>query len=77
MVAKEVAKLTYEQAIEELDQIIEALDTGEVSVDELAEKFERAVTLLEELNKRIVSAKEKVEQLGPKLEELIGQEDDG
>lgn len=38
-------KLSYEEAIEELEQILEALENGELSLKDSMEKFKRGVEL--------------------------------
>jgi exodeoxyribonuclease VII small subunit len=44
---------TYEQAIEELEQIVRDLEKMEVPVDQLEEKAKRAKDLLEYCQKRL------------------------
>jgi exodeoxyribonuclease VII small subunit len=62
--------LTYQEAITELEGIVKELDRGVVDVDTLSEKFERAVNIVEELDRRIARTRAKVDQLAPRLEAL-------
>jgi exodeoxyribonuclease VII small subunit len=72
--SKDIHQLSYEQAVSELNAIIEEFDSGNVSVDLLAEKFERAVEILQELSQRINNAKMQIQELSPKVEEILKKE---
>ena len=65
-------KLTYAQAVEELNGIIGELDEGLVDVDALTVRFQRAIDIMEDLDGRIRRARAKVEELAPRLEALSG-----
>lgn len=67
----ELKSLKYHEIVRELDLILEDFESGQVDVDELADKYERAVELVNELNERIKKAKLKVEQLSPQLDRII------
>ena len=62
------AELSYAQAVAELDAIIAELDQGQVDVDRLAERFQRATELVEELDRRIRATRRQVESLAPRLD---------
>ncbi|MGG5506606.1 MULTISPECIES: exodeoxyribonuclease VII small subunit [unclassified Myroides] len=62
-------KLTYETAANELDQILTALKNDEVTVDELAEKVERASQLIVFCKKKLTATEEKIEKIIHKLEQ--------
>lgn len=64
------AKLTYEQAVEELKAITDELNDGLVDVDALTDRFQRAVDIMEDLDGRIRRARAKVDELAPRLEAL-------
>ena len=66
--ARRPAELSYAEATAELDVIIAEFDQGQVDVDRLAERFQRATELVEELDRRIRVNREKVEALTPRLE---------
>ena len=55
-----VAELGYVEASDELDAIIAELDRGVVDVDRLEIRLRRAVEIVEELDRRIRGAREKV-----------------
>jgi exodeoxyribonuclease VII small subunit len=75
--AVEVGELSYAQAAAELDGIIRELDTGVVDVDALEVRFARAIEIVEELDRRIRGARERVDALMPRLEALGGDEAEG
>jgi exonuclease VII small subunit len=63
-----VTDLGYAEASVELDGIIAELDRGIVDVDLLEERFRRAIEIIEELDRRIRGARERVDALLPRLE---------
>lgn len=69
----QVGELSYAQAAAELDGIIEELDHGLVDVDLLEQRFRRAVEIVEELDRRIRSAKERVDALIPRLDAIADE----
>lgn len=68
------SSISYEEGIRELNAIIAELDSGNVSVDVLADRFKRAVEIVQELSKKIAEAKLQIEQLTPKLEAILSKE---
>ena len=66
--ARPPGDLSYAEATAELDVIIAEFDQGQVDVDRLAERFQRATELVEELDRRIRVNRTKVEALTPRLE---------
>ena len=63
-----VGELGYVEAAGELDAIIAELDRGVVDVDVLEERLCRAVEIVEELDRRIRGARERVNSILPRLE---------
>jgi len=70
-----VAELSYAEASAELDVIIRELDQGLVDVDLLEARFRRAIDIVEELDRRIRGARERVDALMPRLDAVAS--DDG
>jgi exonuclease VII small subunit len=68
------AELGYSEAASELDEIVAELDRGVVDVDLLEERLCRAVEIVEELDRRIKGARERVAAILPRLEQ-VGPED--
>ncbi|MBP3547881.1 MAG: exodeoxyribonuclease VII small subunit [Alistipes sp.] len=56
-------KLTYSEAMAEVDQILSRLRSGELAVDELASSVRRASELIAECRKMLLTAEEEVERL--------------
>jgi len=56
-------KLTYAEAMAEVETILARLRSGELSVDELSTAVRRASELIAECRKMLVMAEEEVEQL--------------
>ena len=65
-----VGELGYAQASAELEQIVAELDGGLVDVDVLEVRFRRAIEIVEELDRRIRGARERVDALMPRLDAL-------
>jgi exodeoxyribonuclease VII small subunit len=63
-------QLSYAQAVEELNGIIDELDNGLVDVDALTVRFQRAIDIMEDLDGRIRRARAKVDELAPRLEAI-------
>jgi exodeoxyribonuclease VII small subunit len=61
----------YAEAAAELDAIIAELDQGQVDLDVLADRFQRATDLIEELNRRIKVTRAKVDELAPRLDAIL------
>jgi len=65
---RDVAELGYSEVAAELDGIIAELDRGVVDVDVLEVRLSRAVEIVEELDRRIRGARERVSAILPRLE---------
>ncbi len=57
----------WNETAEELNAIVASFDEGEVSVDDLFVKLERATQIIESLEERLSATKAKVEELAPRL----------
>lgn len=64
----------WNAAAEELNAIVASFDQGEVSVDDLFVKLERATQIIEELEKRLTDTKAKVEELAPRIARVVADE---
>ncbi len=62
-------KLSYTEAFEELQEIVQEIETGEISVDELSVKVKRASELIQICKKKLSSTEEDVNEILKKLEE--------
>ncbi|MGH3733347.1 MAG: exodeoxyribonuclease VII small subunit [Acidimicrobiales bacterium] len=64
----------WNEAAEELNAIVASFDEGEVSVDELFSKLERATTIIEALEARLALTKAKVDELMPRISRVADDE---
>jgi exodeoxyribonuclease VII small subunit len=62
-------KITYTQAFEELQAIVEEIEKGQISVDELSEKVKRATFLIKLCKTRLTITEEDVKQILKELED--------
>ncbi len=72
----EEEKLTYEVALERLEKIIEALEDGEVPLQDLVRKFEEGSSLLKVCQAQLKEAELKIEKLNVKSGELEPLDED-
>ncbi len=66
--------MDWNEAATELNAIVESFDEGEVSVDDLFVKLERATTIIESLEARLDATKAKVEELAPRIAQVANDE---
>ena len=64
----------WNDAAGELNAIVASFDEGEVSVDDLFVKLERATTIIEALEARLAATKAKVEELTPRIGQIADDE---
>jgi exodeoxyribonuclease VII small subunit len=60
--------IPYTEAFEELQQIVADIENGEISVDELAKKVERASQLIDLCRKKLTTTEEEVNKILKELE---------
>ena len=58
-----VGKMSFEQAMAELEQVVNRLDSGDVPLDESIKLYERGATLKAHCEKKLREAEEKVEAI--------------
>jgi exodeoxyribonuclease VII small subunit len=66
--------MDWNEAASELNAIVESFDEGEVSVDDLFVKLERATAIIETLEARLDATKAKVEELAPRIAQVANDE---
>lgn len=64
----------WNEAANELNAIVASFDEGEVSVDELFEKLERATSIIEALEERLSATKARVDELSPRIAKVANGE---
>ena len=55
--------VTFENAVHELDKIIEKMESGDISLDESLKLFEKGVKLTRSCQKTLAEAEAKIEKL--------------
>ena len=63
MVNDPLEKMTFEDAMKELENLVEALDKGDVSLDEAIAAYDRGSQLKDHCQKKLNEAKMKVETI--------------
>ena len=58
-----MAEKKFENALKELEQIVEQLENSEVSLDDALKLFERGVKLSQQCSAKLDDAEQRVEQL--------------
>jgi exodeoxyribonuclease VII small subunit len=59
----EIAKMTFEQALESLEEIVDRLEGGDVSLEESIETYTRGTHLKRHCEAKLQTAKERVEKI--------------
>jgi len=65
-------QISYSEAIAAIDEILQQIETGELDVDELAEKVKQASELLKICKSKLFSTEKEVEKV---LKEMEGEEE--
>ena len=59
----EASSLTFEQALSELEQIVQKLEAGDASLDDAINAYSRGIELKNQCQKRLESARLQVEKI--------------
>jgi exodeoxyribonuclease VII small subunit len=65
-------KESFEDELARLEQLVESLESGTVSLDELVTKYEEGVRLLKSCQKSLEAAELRIEQLGKRADDAQG-----
>lgn len=63
-------EMNFEEALKELENIVDKLDDGQLSLDENLMLFEKGIGLVNECNTKLKTARQKVEKLVENNENL-------
>ena len=55
-----MAKVSFEEQIDELEQIVEQLEKGDLSLEDSVKKFEQGIKISKECNKTLEEAEKKI-----------------
>jgi len=62
-------KMSYKEAVEEIDDILEKIENEELDVDELSEKVKRVSTLIKFCKEKLHKTQEEVENILKEMDE--------
>ena len=71
MVDDPLEKMTFEDAMKELENLVDALDKGDVSLDEAIAAYDRGSQLKDHCQKKLNEAKMKVETIQSSVESNV------
>ncbi len=74
---KDMAGLSFEDALKELETIVQQLERGQVKLDEAIAIYERGVELKRHCEKKLAEAKAKVEKITLSADGTVGTEPAG
>lgn len=63
----------FEQSLSELEQLVESMETGELSLEDSLNAFEKGVKLTRDCQTKLNAAEQKVELLMERQGELVSQ----
>jgi len=64
-------EISFEEALKRLEEIVDNLEKGQLSLDESLKKFEEGIKLSKLCNKKLVETQQKVEKLMEKNGKLL------
>ena len=68
----DTSKLTFEQAITELTNIVEKIELGEIPLQESIEQYEKGMALIKHCRSILEKAEKKIEQITQEKEKNSG-----
>lgn len=69
-------KATFEEALEELELIVERLEGGQLPLEEAIRSFEKGIALVKLCGRRLQQAEKKIDRLSQETMELFPLEED-
>jgi exodeoxyribonuclease VII small subunit len=60
---KDISKLTFEQAIKQLTDIVEKIELGEIPLQQSLEQYEKGMELIKHCRSILKKAEEKIEKI--------------
>ena len=71
----DIEKLTYEQKVEKLDELLTRLDNSETPIDKLAEDVKLGANLIKELGRKLKQVETEVRDAFKELDEKEGDQE--
>ena len=63
MTQSDISNLSFEEAMEELENVVRQLETGKIKLDEAVAAYERGMALRKVCEEKLTSAKSKIDML--------------
>ncbi len=70
----DIAAMSFEQALAELEEIVRNLEKGEAKLDESITKYERGAALKSHCERKLAEAQERVEKINKRADGSISAE---
>ena len=67
---------SYAELSSELEQILDEIESGEIDLDALSDKVERAATLLSQCRKKLAATETKVKKVTAELQTTMDEQED-
>tara|TARA_R110002072_G_scaffold4174_2_gene29432 strand:- start:18860 stop:19102 length:243 start_codon:yes stop_codon:yes gene_type:complete len=68
---------SYAELSGELETILDEIESGEIDLDELSDKVERAATLLSQCRKKLAATETKVKKVTTELQSAMEEQESG
>ena len=68
---------SYAELSGELETILDEIESGEIDLDELSDKVERAATLLSQCRKKLAATETKVKKVTAELQTAMDEQEGG
>ena len=72
----ETLDISFEQAIEDLTGIVNKIETGQVSLAESLEQYEKGMAMIKHCRGILLDAEKRIEQIAENQEQEVTDEDD-
>lgn len=60
---KQINLMSFEDALQELEQIVSSMESGQIPLDETVKSYEKGILLKQHCEKKLQDAQQRVEQL--------------
>lgn len=74
-IPSDIRKLTFEQALEELKEIVERLEQGQGELDQAIEAYQRGALLKQHCEAKLRDAEQKIAKISLGADGSVGSED--
>jgi exodeoxyribonuclease VII small subunit len=68
IIAGDLGKLTFEQAIKELTAIVSKIEQGEIALNDSLQQYEKGMTLIKHCRKILQDAEKRIEKISSEKE---------